>query len=220
MFDVTAGGQRHRFHREVLFLEPLQVPFRAVPPLLDGYLREWLGAPLLPMRAGGKPAAAIQSAHDAKNLYLAVEVPGSGEPLSEDSAFADQLQIGFAARSGETGFGGETLRLGLLSSGAAVKVGDRTVGHRFGAAPPGVKAACRTAEGRAVFEVAIPKKLLPSLSGGAKGRLVLSLSFPVPERGDGESPEPAPGSFGYQVRYGGDALVPVHFIELVLGKEN
>jgi hypothetical protein len=93
----------------------------------------------------------------------------------------------------------------------------RTVGHRFGAAPPGVKAACQTADGRVVFEVAIPKKLLPSLSGEAEGRLVLSLSFPLPERGEGESPEPAPGSFAYQVRYGGDALVPVHFIELVLG---
>lgn len=215
-FDVTVGGQRYRFHREVLFLESLQVPFRSAPPLLDGHIREWLDTPFLPMRAGSKPTAAIQSAHDAKNLFLAVEVPVSAEPLSEDSAFQDQLQIGFAARSGDTGFGGETLRLGLQSNGATVEVGDRTVGHRFGAVPPGVKAACRTKGKRAVFEVAIPKKLLPSLSGAAKGRLVLSLSFPVPERGEGESPEP--GSFAYQVRYGGDALVPVHFIELVLAK--
>ena len=219
MFDVAAGGQRHRFHREVLFLQSLHVPFRAAAPLLDGRTNEWPGTPLLPLRGGGKPETGLQSSHDVKNLYLAVDMPVSREPLSEDSAFHDQLQIGFAARSRETGFGGETLRLGLQSKGTTVEVGDRTPGHRLGAALPGVKAAGRTAGGRAVFEMAIPKSLLPPLSGTAKGRLVLSLSIPAAEPDDAEPPEPKPGSFAYQVRYGGDALVPVHFVELVLGKE-
>jgi hypothetical protein len=59
---------------------------------------------------------------------------------------------------------------------------------------------------------------LPSLGGAAKSRLVLSVSFAVPEQGEGEPLEPKPGTFAYQIRYGGDALVPVHFVELVLGK--
>ena len=219
MFDVSAGGRRHSFHRAVLFLQSLHVPFRTEAPSLDGWVKEWTGTPLLSLSGSGSTTAKLQCAHDAKNLYLAVDVPVVKQPLSEDSAFSDQLQLGFAARSGETGFGGETLRLGLKSSGAGVEVGDRTPGHRPGAALPGVKAASRTADGRTVFEVLIPKKLLPSLSGAAKGRLVLSVSFPVPEQGEGEPMAPKPGTFAYQIRYGGDALVPVHFVELVLGKQ-
>lgn len=218
-FDVGTGGKWHRFHREVLFLQSLQSPFRPAPPRLDGRTNEWPGTPLLPLTGPGRPEAGLQSSHDAKNLYLAVDVPTSQEPLSEDSAFHDQLQIGFAPRSGETGFGGETLRLGLQLKGGAVEVGDRTPGPRLGETLRGVTAAGRAADGRTVFELAIPQKLLPPLAGTAKGRLVLSLAFPVPERDAAEPPEPTPGSFAYQVRYGGDALVPVHFVELVLGKE-
>jgi len=215
-FDVVAGGRRHRFHREILFLQSLQSPFLAAAPLLDGRTGEWRGTPMLPLSGVGKPEARLQSAHDAKNLYLAVDIPSSQEPLSEDSAFPDQLQIGFAARSADTGFGGETLRLGIQVKSAGVEISDRTPGHRLGAALPGVGAASHLADGRMVFEVAIPKKLAPPLSGAAKGRLVLSISFPVPEPGEAEPREPKPGSFAYQVRYGGDALVPVHLVELVL----
>ncbi|HEX7618542.1 MAG TPA: hypothetical protein VF480_07480, partial [Verrucomicrobiae bacterium] len=129
------------------------------------------------------------------------------------------LQLGFAVRSGDTGFGGETLRLGLQVQGTMVTVSDRTPGHQPGSELPGVNAACRTNNGRALFEVAIPKKLLPSLAGPAKSRLVLSLSFPVPGHGADEPPDPSPGSFAYQIRYGGDALVPVHFVELALSRE-
>ena len=218
VFDVAAAGQRHRFHRELLFLDSLKAPFRATPPRIDGLTNDWPGAPLL-SSAGGESATVIESMHDASNLYLAVDVPASGEQLNEDSAFRDQLQLGFAARSGDTGFGGETLRLGLQVQGMMVTVSDRTPGHQPGLELPGVNAACRTNDGRALFEVAIPKKLLPSLAGPAKSRLVLSLSFPVPGHGAEEPPDPSPGSFAYQIRYGGDALVPVHFVELALSRE-
>jgi hypothetical protein len=215
-FDVTAGGHRHRFHRQVLFLESLQAPLRKTSPTLDGRTNDWPGTPGLQLTRGGQPPAGLQAAFDAKSLYLVVDVPVTEEPLSEDSVFHDQLQIGFAPRSGATDFGGETLRLGLQGSGAAVGVGDRTPGRRVGTTLPGVRAVDRTAGGRAVFELAIPRKLLPSLAGTAKGRLVLSVSFPLPNHVEAEPAEPKPGSFAYQVRYGGDALVPVHFVELAL----
>jgi hypothetical protein len=166
----------------------------------------------------GHPSAAatLQCAHDAKTLYLAVDVPATESPLNEDSAFNDQLQLGFARRIGQTGFGGETLRVGLQKEGATVTVGDRTPGHGFGKSLPGVKAAGRAADGRRTFEVAMPKKLLPRDRDAAEKRLVMSISFPVPERGGVEPEQPGPGSFSYQVRYGGDVLVPVHFVELIL----
>jgi len=45
---------------------------------------------------------------------------------------------------------------------------------------------------------------------------MMSLSFPEPEHGEDEPEEPDPGSFSYQVRNGGDAFVPVNFVELIL----
>ena len=68
------------------------------------------------------------------------------------------------------------------------------------------------------FEVAIPFRLLTHVETGAKGRLILNLSFPV---SDGEGGESVPGmnSFAYQVRYGAGALTPIYFLELDLEKK-
>lgn len=215
VFDVATGGQRHRFHREVLLLDSLKAPFCTIQPQLDGQTNDWPGMPLLTAGAS-ESAVTVQSMHDTGNLYLAVDVPASGEPLNEDSAFHDQLQLGFAPRAGDTGFSGETLRLGLQAEETTVTASDRTPGHQPGVELSGVNAACRTNNGRTLFEVAIPKKLLPAIAGSAKNRFVLSLSFPVPGRSEPEPSEPSPGTFAYQIRYGGDSLVPVHFVELAL----
>jgi len=40
-FNVIAGGRRHRFHREVRFLEELRTPHQRAAPVLDGQLAEW-----------------------------------------------------------------------------------------------------------------------------------------------------------------------------------
>src|SRR5207249_2088041 len=215
-FDIAGGGHRERFNRQVLFLDQLQAHRRDALPLVDGHIGEWAGTNLIRLSGSGKAAASLQCVHDAKALYLAVDVPASESPLNEDSAFRDLLQLGFAARVGDTGFGGETLRIGLVTNGAGVEVGDRTPGHGFGKGLSGVKAASRTAGRRRTFELSLPKTLLPRNRDAAEKRLVMSISFPVPERGDAEPEEPGPGSFSYQVRNGGDAFVPVNFVELIL----
>ena len=222
-FDVSAGGQRHRFQRQILFLQSLTAPARTPPLPLGGPADGWTNAPRLTLGGTDRQAARIQAAHDAANLYLRVDVPADGGPLSEDSAFPDDLQIGIAGRSGDTGFGGETLRLGLRAGGGTVEVGDRTPGHVPGPAGPDVKAACRRVAGRTIFAVAIPNSRLPRAERvGGKLRLVAGFSFPIPDGGEagaGQPAEPSPNTFAYQVRYGGDALVPVHFVELILAPD-
>jgi hypothetical protein len=73
------------------------------------------------------------------------------------------------------------------------------------------------------YEIIVPAVLLKRLKAKEGGRLVLNLSYFVPE-GESRAPsttEPSPNSFSYQVRFGGgDALTPVHFIELLLERKN
>jgi hypothetical protein len=221
-FDVSAGGRRHRFQREILFLQSLTVPARTPLQPPGGPASDWTNSARLKLGGSDRQAAGVQVAHDATNLYLRVDVPADGGPLNEDSAFPDDLQVGFAGRSGATGFGGETLRLGLRAVSGTVEVGDRTPGHIPGAAIPDVKAACRHGAGRMTFEMAIPKRRLPRTERvTGRPRLVAGFSFPVPDGGGSaeEPAEPGPNTFAYQVRYGGDALVPVHFVELILDRE-
>jgi hypothetical protein len=47
----------------------------------------------------------------------------------------------------------------------------------------------------------------------AETRWVVSLAYPVPECGEAGANAPRPGTFSHQVRCGGEALVPVHFVE-------
>ena len=89
-------------------------------------------------------------------------------------------------------------------------------GPRRSRTSSGEKAASRAADGRQTFELALPKTLLPRNRAAAEKRLVMSLSFLVPDCGDDEPEKPGPGSFSYQVRYGGDAFVQVNFVELIL----
>jgi hypothetical protein len=219
-FDLSAGPHRHRFHRVLLFLQSLSAGFRVKPPVLDGDLADWAGAPTLRVGTGAS-AAVIRAANGPETLYLAIDVPVSDEPLSDDSAFSDALQVGFARRSGETDFGGETLRVGVEASDGNAQVGDRTPGRRFVAPLPGVKTAVRRDGNRRTFEMAIPTRLLGRADPGSTTSVVLSLSYPLPasatKPGDAAA-EPSPNSLAYQVRYGGDVLVPVHFVELVLGR--
>lgn len=218
-FDLAAGGVRHRFHRVLLFLQSLSAGFRAKPPVLDGALADWAGAPTLRVGAGAA-AAVVRASHGRDTLYLAIDVPASDEPLSDDSVFSDELQVGFAPRAGATDFGGETLRVGVEASGGTTTVGDRTPGHLFGAPLPTVKAVSRRDGSRRTFEMLIPTRLLGPAGAGGTTSVVMSLSYPMPAgaAAPAEGSEPSPNSLSYQVRYGGDVLVPVHFVELVLGQ--
>jgi hypothetical protein len=64
-------------------------------------------------------------------------------------------------------------------------------------------------------------RLLKHLKIGAESRLILDLSFPVPDAGAdaAEPPDPRANTFAYRVRYGNDSLVPVHFVELTLERK-
>ncbi len=218
-FDLSAGPRRHRFHRVLLFLQSLVAGVRPKPPVIDGSLTDWAGVPSL--RVGtGESTAVVRAAHSPDTLYLAFDVPVSDGPLSDDSVFSDALQVGFARRSGSTDFGGETLRIGVEGSDGTPQVGDRTPGRRFGAPLPGVKAAVRRDGSRRMFELAIPDRLLGRADAGGTTSVVMSLSYPLPAGATNpeQAGEPSPNSLAYQVRYGGDVLVPVHFVELVLGR--
>lgn len=85
---------------------------------------------------------------------------------------------------------------------------------------PGVRYACRTQAGRTSYEIAVPLRLVKGTKAGVEGRLVVDLSFPEPDAGADapEPPEPMANTFAYRVRYGSDTLIPIHFVELTLGR--
>jgi hypothetical protein len=218
-FSVRAGAARHRFHREVIFLRELKAPYCVQPPDLDGRLKEWPEIPLLRLGGEGTPTATVQAAHDRQMLYLAVSVPKPRQKEeTEDSLFHDDLQVGIARRLNASDFAGDSIRLGLAGAGGSVVIQDRTPGHPPGGAVRGTRGGCRDQGDRTAFEIAIPFAGLRFGGADGAGRLVLSLAFPLPEDSTdaGEPADPKPGSFSYQVRYGGDALVPIHFVELQL----
>ena len=217
-FNVATGARGLRFHRTVVFVRPMTAPYRQVLSVLDGRLPEWEGIPWLPLGEASAPSAEIRALHSKDTVMLAVAVPSVPAEFSEESGFPDALQLGFARRRSDTDFGGDFLRLGFASASDATAAWNRTPGGRSGDTVAGVRRACRQTGDRSVFEIAMPASLLKVVSTRAERRLVLSLAFPVPEGGP-TAPEPAqPGynTFAYQVRYGGGALVPVHFVELVL----
>jgi hypothetical protein len=222
-FDVDAGGVRHRFQREILFLQSLTVPFGRKPSTFAGWTSDGSGVPGLPPEGADRSGAGIQATHDSTNLYLKIDVPAKDGALGGDSAYPDDLQIGFSGRSGDTGFGAEAPRLGFRSTGVAVEVSDRTPGHAPGGMVPEVKASCGHETNRMFFEITIPKRRLPrSDAPGGQRRLVAGISFQVPGEDESRTPapvEPSPNSFAYQVRYGANSLVPVRFIELVLAPD-
>jgi hypothetical protein len=218
-FDVRAGGRHHRFHREVLFLQAMEAPYQSPPPSLDGRLGDWAGVRPLRLGEGSKPAAELRAVHDEDSLSLAITLPVKSASDEEESAFRDDLQIGIAGRLGETEFGSDLVRLGFACGERAAEVKDRTPGSDAAGMVPGVKCVCRTEGERTTYEIRIPLRLLRGLRTGAGRPLILNLSFPVPDGETVEPAEPEPNSLSYQVRYGGDSLVPVHFVELFLERK-
>jgi hypothetical protein len=220
-FQVASGAVHHRFYRQIVFTEKLQVPFVPEKLVLDGNIPEWTNVPALDL--GSTPAARtrLQVSHDRDNLYLAVTAPRSAalpKEEEEEEAFPDDLQIGIAARVNASEFGRDLVRLGFSRRGTRTEVHDRIPGKQPDIPFPGVKAASAQALGQITFEAAIPLRLLASANPIGKTRFVLSLSVPVTEGPPGAAPAATapPNTFAYQVRYGGNALVPLYFVDLVL----
>ena len=218
-FNVAAGGHRHRFHREVRFLEQTSAPYRRAAPVLDGQLADWEGLPELELDPGSKLGAEFRTCYDADNLYFAVTVPGVKPAEEEELGFKDDLQIGLAHQLSKTDFGADFLRLGF--GGAAQQVWNRTAGRKTEGEVPGVKYVCRAQDGRTSYEVAVPLRLVKGVKAGAESGLILDLSFPVPDGGvdTPEPPDPGANTFAYRVRYGNDSLIPVHFVALTLERK-
>ena len=218
-FKVVAGGYHHRFHREVRLLDNLSVPYQRATPVLDGRLADWESIPVL--KLGGEPelGAEMQTCYDAAMLYVAVTVPTVKAEEEEELGFRDDLQIGMAHRVSNTDFGPAFLRLGC-SSGAR-EAWNRTASRKTDGVVADVKCFSRAQGGRTCYEIAVPLRLLQGLKPDAMDHLILDLSFPLPAGGvnTSEPADPDPNTFAYRVRYGNDALVPVHFVELTLQRK-
>ena len=218
-FNVAAGGHHHRFRREVRLLEEINTPYRRSAPVLDGQLVEWQGIPLVRLGQDPKQVAVVRTCYDATTLYLAVSAPTVLAVEEEELGFKDDLQIGMAHRLSNADFGADFLRLGFSSDKR--EVWDRTAGRKKEGAVAGVKYASRTQGGQTSYEIAVPLRLLKGVKAGVEGRLVLDLSYPVPDGGvnSPEPEDPTANSFAYRVRYGSDSLIPVHFVELTFGQK-
>ncbi len=218
-FNVVSGGNRHRFHREVRFIQEMSTPYRPTAPVMDGKLSDWEGVPALKLGEGSPSEAELRSCYDGQNLYMGLTVPKFETDEAKESGFSDEVQIGMARRLSDTDFGGDLLRLGFNSDTQEPR--DRTPGRKQEVAIPGAKSVSRTDDRRTTYEIALPLRLLKSLKTGEGSRLVLDLAFPLPD-GDSESREPSEpnvNTFSYRIRYGSDSLVPVFFIELNLERK-
>jgi 3',5'-cyclic AMP phosphodiesterase CpdA len=213
-FNLISGGTRHRFHRDVRFLQELNAPYRAKAPTLDGKLSDWEGVPVLKLSQGATPEAELRSCYDAQNLYLALAVPKFDAAEAKELGLSDEVQIGMARRMNATDFGGDLLRFGFNSDTQVAW--DRTPRHKPQVAVPGVKCVCRAEETQINYEAVVPLRLLRSLKAGEGRRLVVDLAFPLGDGVANEAPEPSLNSFSYRIRYGMDSLVPVYFVELSL----
>ena len=213
-FNVISGGNRHRFHREVRFIQEMSTPYRVTAPVMDGKLSDWEGFPAL--KLGKSADAELRSFYDGQSLYLALTVPKFEVDEAKELGFSDEVQIGMARRLSDTDFGGDLLRLGFNSDTQEAR--DRTPGRKREAMASGARSVCRTEDRRTTYEIALPLRLLKSLKAGEGSHLVLDLSFPAPEGGAGtkELPEPTANTISYRIRYGNDSLIPVYFVELNL----
>ncbi len=213
-FDVSSGGRRHRFHRDVLLLQQVATAYRRAAPALDGQLIDWDGVPQVHLGQGSKRDPQLRTCYDGENLYLAVTVPAIPAATEQEFGLADDLQLGMARPLNATDFGGDFIRLGFSSKALGAR--NRMPGTGAGTTVPGVQSACATEGDRTSYEIAVPFRLLKHLRTGGQRRLILNLSFPVPDTATDEEAEPALNSFSYQVRYGSGSLVPVRFVELTL----
>jgi hypothetical protein len=215
-FNVVSGGRRHRFHREVRFLHEMQTPHRDRSPVLDGILSDWAGVPALKLGEGSRSKAELRSCYDAQCLYLAFSVPSIEDDETKELGFSDELQIGLARPLSATEFSGDLLRLGCNPGSTEPK--DRTPGHNPAVPLAGCKSISRKVGQQTFYEIAVPLRLLKTLKPSPGGRVILDLSFPVPEL-EPEEKEPDINTFSYRVRYGSDSLVPVYYVELNLGRQ-
>lgn len=217
-FNVMAEGRRHRFHREVRLVQEVTAPFRMTAPRLDGNLSEWEDIPVLKLQPMGQAEAELRSSYSRETLCLALSIPAFEPAEAKELGFTDELQIGIAGAVSENDFGADLLRVGFDSSSTEAR--DRTPGHITNAAMPGAKSVCRTRNGQNIYEIAIPLRLLKGLKPGPGKRLLLDVSFLMPEPETETSvPEPNLNTLSYRVRYGSDSLVPVYFVELLFGPE-
>jgi len=190
--------------------------------VLDGKLEDWAGVPLLQLPAAGVPGvpeATVRAFHDGEDFYLAVTVPAAPRVEAADPYFRDDLQVGMGERINDTEFGPDRIRLGFTRAGLVAEAKDRTPGHKAGEVIPGVRGACLADNDLTTYEIAVPAALLKRVKAREAGRFVLNLSYSIPEGESGglAAAEPRLNSFSYQVRFGGgNALSPVHFIELFL----
>lgn len=217
-FNVTAEGWRHRFHREVRLVQEVTTPFRTTLARLDGDLSDWGDTPVLKLQDRGQERAELRSFYNRETLCLALCVPAVDPGEARELGFSDELQIGIARPVNETDFGADLLRLGFDSNSTEAR--DRTPGHAANVALPGTKSIGRTRNGQNIYEIAVPLRLLKGLKPGSGKRMLLDVSFPLPEPGGEEQIiEPKANTLSYRVRYGSDSLVPVYFIQLLFGPE-
>lgn len=201
-FNVQSGGARRRFHREVRFLYETRTVYQTNALALDGLLADWGNVPSLTLGGGDKPEAVLRSCHDAQNLYLAVTVPKVDDEEVKEVGFSDELQIGFARALGESEFGGDQLRLGFNADTPEAK--DRTPGRKVESLVSGTGCVCHSEGERTAFEIQLSLNLIKGVKPGEGGRLVLDLSFLLPEQEaeDSGKAEPNVNTFAYSVRYG------------------
>jgi hypothetical protein len=222
-FSLVSGKRHYLFQREIFFLSRLEAPSRLEPPAIDGSLMDWADMPALGLAAAGVPEATIRAFHDGENLYLAATVPTPPVAAATDPFFNDELQVGIGERLNDTEFGPDAIRLGFGRAGHTVEVKDRTPGRKAGDTLPGVRSACREDKDVTTYEIAVPIGLLKHVKARERGRLVINLSYLLPDGGVGGPgmAEPRPNSFAYQVQFGGgNDLSPVHYIELFLEPPN
>ena len=213
-FNLFGAGWRHRFYRQLLLLHKASAYYRQSAPLLDGQIDDWGPAPALILSNRSVAEAHLRASHTDENLYLAVTVPTVHADEEDESAVVDDLQIGFARRLGDTSFGGDFLRLGF--SGTAREARNASPGRKGESMVPGVRSAAMVTGERTNYEIAIPLRLLKHVRPGADSGLVLNLSFRAPGGLETELPEPQANTLAYRLRFGGDALLPVYFVELNL----
>lgn len=216
-FNVVAGGRRHRFHRELLQVQKAASRYQRRAPLLDGHLGDWAGVPILTLSNLPNAEAQLRTLHTDENLYLAVSIPAVKATEEDESAVVDDLQIGMARRLDATSFSGDFLRLGFTGSAQVAR--NASPARKAEAFVPGVRSCAVMEKDRTTYEIAIPLRLLKHAAGGGERGLVLDLSFRAPESPGEEPAQPAANTFAYRVRYGGDALLPIYFVELTLEKQ-
>ncbi len=180
---------------------------------------DWGLVPVLRLGEGSAMAAGLRSGYDATNLYLALTVPKFDSGEAKELGFSDEVQIGMARWLNDRAFSSDLLRMGLNAD--LKQAMDRTPGMKAAAILNGTTSACRTQGQQTTYELAIPLRLFKRLNVEAGGRLMLDLSFPVPEEVSEAKAVAAPGvnTFSFRVRYGSDSLAPVYFVELNLEKK-